>query len=78
MDVDIESEIVKEEELQDDAELSKEQRTEVARQTLQCIKDYFKLEHLSFDDYTEITHSHICLLFFTHVSHHKRVFLCLC
>ena len=46
MDVDIESEIVKEEELQDDVELSKEQRTEVARQTLQCIKDYFKLEHL--------------------------------
>ena len=40
VDVDIDSEILKEEESHDDeAELSKEQKEEVAKQTIECIKD---------------------------------------
>ena len=50
VDVDIESEIVKEEEslIDDDDEeheLTKPQRAAVAKQTIQCIKDYFNLEY---------------------------------
>jgi len=50
VDVDIESEIVKEEESLDDDdgeehELTKPQRAAVAKQTIQCIKDYFNLEY---------------------------------
>ncbi|CAK9018058.1 unnamed protein product [Durusdinium trenchii] len=45
VDVDIDSEIVKEEEAHDDEELSKQQKLEVATQTIECIKDYFQIEY---------------------------------
>lgn len=50
VDIDIDSEVVKAEEslIDDDGEeheLSKSQRTLVAEQTIQCIKDYFRIEY---------------------------------
>ncbi|CAJ1356743.1 unnamed protein product, partial [Effrenium voratum] len=46
VDVDIQSEILKEEEsYDDDRDLTKEEKHKVTAETLGCIKDYFKLEY---------------------------------